>query len=113
MRRRVSIALLGLALAATTAMAADLRITAMSPEHANPDITGYTLIEFTFSDGKTLNYDFPPAKPDDGADDVTARARVRSWHVGDIVEFSVSEDCFMGVVITDKSKDTPQAVCFN
>jgi hypothetical protein len=113
MRRRFSIALLGFAFAATTGMAADLRITAMTPEHAHPDFTGYTVIEFTFSDGKTLNYDFPPAKPSDDADDVAAKAHIRSWRVGDIVEDSVSENCFMGVVVTDKSKDPPQAVCFN
>jgi hypothetical protein len=112
MRKRVSIALLGFALAASAAMAADIQITAMTPEHSHPDFTGYTVIAFTFSNGTSLSYDFPPPKAEDTADEVDARAHIRSWQVGDIVEFDSREDCFMSVVVTDLSKDPPQAVCF-
>lgn len=116
MNKVLTTALLGFALATTSAMAADIRITDITAEHPHPDFNNTTLITLTFSNGRTEDYLFMSNTRDDTPEQAANRVvndkRVRSWHVGDIVEFRISEECFMGDLITNLSKDPPSVVCF-
>jgi hypothetical protein len=108
--------MMGLALTATSAMAADIRITGIVPEHARPDFDNMTVITLTFSNGTSENYnifsDHKGFTPQKAADLAANETRVRSWRVGDVVEFRDSTDCFMGSLIADISTNPPSVVCF-
>ena len=107
MKRLLAIALLGVALAATSAMAAGVRITGITPEHARPNFDNMTVITLTFSNGTTENYnifgDHKSFTPQEAADLDARDTRLRSWRVGDFVEIRTSMECFMGDLITNVS----------
>jgi hypothetical protein len=108
--------IMSLALTATSAMAADIHITEIVPEHARPGFDGMTEITLTFSNGTTDHYtmfsDRKGFTPQEAANLAANEARVRTWRVGDSVEFLNSADCFLGSMIADISKNPPSVVCF-